>query len=185
MKHSGKLTFPLINVFEALEQEGVDFRLSMDISPTLCNMMRNPVLQEEFLNYIDSLIALAKTEIERTSRQEPWYTYVARMHLSEFRKAKSTFLRYNRDVTKAFKHFQDAGYLEIATCGATHGFLPLMGSRFTEAIRGQIKTAVIDYTETFGRKPYGIWLPECAYAPGIEHILQEFGLRYFFTESHT
>ncbi|MFP4498267.1 MAG: 1,4-alpha-glucan branching protein domain-containing protein [Vulcanimicrobiota bacterium] len=176
---------PLIDIYDQLVSEGIDFKISMDISPTLCNMMRNPMLQEEFLNYIDSLISLAKTEIERTSREEPWYTHTARMHLNTFRKAKSIFLKYERDLTKAFKKFQDLGHLEISTCGATHGFLPLMGSKYTEAIRGQIRTAVIDYEEAFGRKPYGIWLPECAYTPGIEHILEENGLRYFFTETHT
>lgn len=176
---------PLVRMFDQLLSEGVDFKLSMDISPTLCNMMRNPVLQEEFLNYIDSLIALAKTEVQRTARQESWYLTPAKMHLREFLHSKSTFLKYDRDLTKAFKKFQDLGKLEILTCGATHGFLPLMGSEFIETIRGQIKTAVLDYEDTFGRRPYGIWLPECAYTPGIEKVLEEFGIRYFFSETHT
>ncbi len=176
---------PLIRVFDQLIREGVDFKVSMDISPTLCNMMRNPILQEEFINYIDSLIALAKTEFQRTTREEPWYSENAKMHLREFRSCKSTFLKYNRDLTQAFKKFQDMGKMEILTCGATHGYLPLMGSKHIEAIRGQIKTAVLDYEQTFGRKPYGIWLPECAYTTGIEKVLQDFGLRYFFSETHT
>ena len=176
---------PLIRVFDQLIKEGVDFKVSMDISPTLCNMMRNPILQEEFINYIDSLIALAKTEFQRTSREEPWYADVAKMHLREFRSSKSIFLKYNRDLTQAFKKFQDLGKMEILTCGATHGFLPLMGSKHIEAIRGQIKTAVLDYENCFGRKPYGIWLPECAYTPGIEKVLEDFGIRYFFSETHT
>lgn len=176
---------PLVRTFDQLIAEGVDFKISIDISPTLCSMMRNPILQEEFLNYIDSLIALAKTEIERVSREEPWYLSAAKMHLDEFRSSKSTFLKYGRDITKAFKRFQDMGKMEILTCGATHGFLPLMGSKYIEAVRGQIKTAVLDYENTFGRKPYGIWLPECAYTPGIEKVLQDFGLRYFYSETHT
>ncbi len=176
---------PLVMIFDDLINEGIDFKMSMDISPTLCNMMRSTMLQEEFIKYIDNLIALAKTEIERTSREEPWFNYAARMHLGTFRRVKSVFLKYGRDMTRAFKKFQDMGKLEIATCGATHGFLPLMGSKYEEAIRGQIKTAVLDYEDTFGRKPYGIWLPECAYTTGIEKVLEEYGLRYFFTETHT
>lgn len=176
---------PLISSFESLIEEGIDFKISMDISPPLTNMMRSTLLQEEFLNYIDSLISLAKTEVERTAREEPWYNTAARMHLSDFRKAKSIFLKYDKDLTRAFKKFQDMGKIEISTCAATHGYLPLIGSKYIEAIRGQVKTAVIDYMNTFGRQPYGIWLPECAYAPGIEAVLEEFGLRYFFTETHT
>ena len=52
--------------------------------------------------------------------------------------------------------------LEIITCAATHGFLPLM-ENFPEAVRAQIFIARDHYRETFGRDPRGIWLPECAY----------------------
>lgn len=175
---------PLVNLFDTLLAEGVDFKLSMDISPTLCAMMRSPILQEEFLNYLDSLIALARTEVERTKREEPWYSEPAWMHLENFIGVKDTFLRYGGELTRAFRKFQDLGHLEIVTCAATHGFLPLVGI-YPEAIRGQVNTAVDDYECIFGRKPVGIWLPECAYAPGIEKILEEYGLRYFFSESHT
>ena len=35
-----------------------------------------------------------------------------------------------------------------------------------------------------GVEPAGIWLPECAYRPGIERYLEELGLRYFFVDAH-
>jgi 1,4-alpha-glucan branching enzyme len=83
----------------------------------------------------------------------------------------------------AFRKFQDRGVLEIITCAATHGFLPLMDvSR--EAVRAQIKTACDHYEKHLGRRPRGIWLPECGFAPGIDEILQEQGIRFFFTEAH-
>ena len=78
---------------------------------------------------------------------------------------------------------QDAGKLEIITCGATHGFFPLM--EVTRAsIRAQVKVAVGHYERALGRKPLGIWLPECGYHPGYDEILKEVGIRYFFTDSH-
>src|SRR5205814_1816212 len=74
--------------------------------------------------------------------------------------------RYRRDLVAAFKRLQDAGALEIITCGATHGFLPLMVHQ--EAIRAQVQVACMHYRMHFGRDPRGIWLPECGYAPGME-----------------
>ncbi|GEM_PF-81772 len=174
---------PLILLFENLVSEGVDFRISMDISPTLTNMMRDALLQEEFLRYIDAHINLARAEVDRTRRQAMQYHDTAWMHLNRFLEIRDCFLKYDCDLTKAFKDFQELGYLEISTCGATHAFLPFH-TAFPEAIRGQIETAVLDYEDTFGMTPKGIWLPECAYVPGLEKFVERAGLRYFFTETH-
>ena len=174
---------PLVLTFEKLRAEGVDFRLSMDISPTLSNMMRCPMLQEEFLNYIQAHISLARAEVDRTRREAPHFHDTACMHLDRFRDIRDCFLRYHCDLNRAFKELQDQGYIEISTCGATHGFLPLF-TACPESVRAQIETAVTDYRTVFGRDPVGIWLPECAYVPGIEKYVQDAGLRYFFAETH-
>src|SRR2546425_12276569 len=36
----------------------------------------------------------------------------------------------------------------------------------------------------FGRVPRGIWLPECAYAAGVENVVQEANIRWFITDTH-
>ena len=41
---------PLLRVFEGLVEDGVDFRLTMSISPTLLSMFMDPLLQERYLN---------------------------------------------------------------------------------------------------------------------------------------
>ncbi len=174
---------PLIRVFERLREEGVDFRLSMDISPTLANMMRCPMLQEEFIRYMEAHISLARAEVDRTRREAPHYHAAAWMHLRRFEEVMECFLRYGMDLTRAFREFQDQGYLEISTCGATHAFLPLF-AMYPQAVKAQVESAVQDYEECFGRRPHGIWLPECAYVPGIEAALHEAGLAYFFAETH-
>ena len=35
-----------------------------------------------------------------------------------------------------------------------------------------------------GRRPIGIWLPECGYYPGVDKFLKEQGIRYFLTDTH-
>ncbi len=175
---------PLVRLFEQLVDEGVDFKLSLDLSPPLTSMMRCPLLQEEFLKYIEGLINLARAEIERVRREAPGFEAAAWMHLRRFEEAREVFLRYDRDLTKAFKRFQDLGKIEVSTCAATHGFLPFY-TMYPAAVRAQIETAVRDYEAVFKRPPVGIWLPECAYVPGLERYLEEYGLRYFFAEDHT
>jgi 1,4-alpha-glucan branching enzyme len=173
---------PLILRLESLMNDRVDFRLTMSLSPTLISMLTDGLLQERYLRHINKLIELSHKEVERT-RWQPEFQRLARMYLDNFYQARNTFERFNRNLVFAFKGFQDAGKLEIITCGATHGFFPLMDV-CRESVRAQIRVAVSHYESVFGRKPRGIWLPESGYHPGHDEFLKEAGIRYFFTDSH-
>jgi 1,4-alpha-glucan branching enzyme len=173
---------PLILVFEGLLRERVDFHLTMSLSPTLLSMFGDNLLQERYLKHIDKLIELSFKERERT-RWQPEFNQLSRMYLNYFLKARGVFERYQKNLTLAFKNFQDAGNIEIITCGATHGFFPLM-EVVEPSVRAQVKVAVGHYRRVFGHKPKGIWLPECGYSPGNDAILKEMGIRYFFVDAH-
>jgi len=173
---------PLINVFERLIEDNVKFRLTLTLSPPLISMFTDPLLQERYVRHLEKLIELTDKEEGRTYGS-PFHE-TALMYKKRFREAMSTFCdRYNRNLVSAFKKFQDEGRLEVITCAATHGYLPLM-MLYPEAIRVQVKTAVDLHTRHLGRPPAGIWLPECAFANGIDEILKECGLKFFFTDSH-
>jgi 1,4-alpha-glucan branching enzyme len=90
--------------------------------------------------------------------------------------------RYGHDLIKAFRELQDEGVIEIVTCTATHGFMPLISTG--ESRRAQVAIAVANYKKHFGRQPRGIWLAECAYEPGIEDLLKENGVEYFISDTH-
>jgi 1,4-alpha-glucan branching enzyme len=105
------------------------------------------------------------------------------MYFNMFVAARDLFERYHRNLVAAFKRFQDSGNLEIITCGATHGYFPLMDV-VKASVRAQVKVAIANYEKNFGRRPRGMWLPECGYNPGDDEILKENGIKYFFTDSH-
>ncbi|MBI5788208.1 MAG: DUF1957 domain-containing protein [Candidatus Schekmanbacteria bacterium] len=175
---------PLIHVFEGLVRDGVDFRMTMSLSPTLVSMFVDPLLQSRYLRHLESLIELSEKEIQRTKKSDPNFQYLAQMYHQNFLKVRETFVdKYNYNLVNAFKKFQDAGFLEIITCGATHGFFPLMMVQ-PQAVRVQIQTAVEHYTQHFGRTPRGIWLPECGYTPGVDDLLKEAGIKFFFVDTH-
>src|SRR5436305_242984 len=50
---------PLLEVFDGLERDGVDWRLTMSVTPTLAAMLSDPLLQYRYVRHIDNLIALA------------------------------------------------------------------------------------------------------------------------------
>ncbi|MDA8100130.1 MAG: DUF1957 domain-containing protein [Nitrospiraceae bacterium] len=173
---------PLINVFDGLINDGVEFRITMSLTPTLIAMLTDPLLQHRYVRHINKLIELAEKEVERT-RNQPEFRPLAEMYRDMFRNARYVFEeKYGQNLVSAFKKFQDLGKMEIITCGATHGFLPLMVNR--NAVRAQIAVAVDQHTRHLGRPPKGIWLPECGYYEGLDELLKEHGIRFFFTDSH-
>ncbi len=174
---------PLINVFDSLVADGVDFRITMSLTPTLIAMLTDPFLQERYLRHIARLIELSEKEVDRT-RWQPQFHELARMYRERFNNCKYVFeTKYGGNLVRAFKKFQDMGKLEIITCAATHGFLPLMELN-PNAVRAQIAIAAQNYEKHLGRPPRGIWLPECGYYPGLEEILKQHGIKFFFTDSH-
>lgn len=174
---------PLIQVFEHLVNEDIDFRLTMSMTPPLVSMLKNPLLQERYIKHVDKLIELSYKELDRTGH-EPHFHGLALMYNRKFKEAREIFVdRYQCDIVNAFKNFQDLGNLEIITCAATHGFLPILSVN-PHCARAQVMVAVDHYEKTFGRKPRGIWLPECGYTPGVENILEEAGIKFFFMDTH-
>jgi 1,4-alpha-glucan branching enzyme len=173
---------PLIQMMEGWQNDGMDFRLTMSISPTLCSMLLDPFLQERYCKRLDSLIELADNEIHRTHWDAP-FRELAWMYHNRFTSVRETYNDYGRNVVGAFRRFQEDGKLEIATCAATHALLPLLADD-PPSVRAQILVARDHYRECFGCDPRGIWLPECAYVPAVETALQEANIRWFVTETH-
>jgi 1,4-alpha-glucan branching enzyme len=175
---------PLIKVFDKLLKDGVDFRLTVSLSPTLISMLMDPHLQHKYIKHIDKLIELSGRETERT-RWEGQFNALARMYHSNFTEARRIFVdEYKSDLINAFKRFQESGRLEVITCCATHGYLPLMAVERKISVRAQVKVASTLYEKIFGRKPAGMWLPECGYNPGDDEVLKEEGIRYFLVDAH-
>ncbi|MEP7074610.1 MAG: 1,4-alpha-glucan branching protein domain-containing protein [Acidobacteriota bacterium] len=174
---------PLIFIFQNLHEAGASPRLAMNISPPLCEMLADKLLEERYTRHLENLISLAKKELNRTDREAVEFYDVARMYVESLTASLNLWNnRYQRNLVNAFRDLQEKGVLEIITCGATHGFLPLVSTH--EARRAQIEVAVTNYKKHFGRQPRGIWLPECAYEPGIEDLLKDAGIEYFISDTH-
>mgnify|MGYP003304178141 CR=1 FL=1 len=167
---------PLLMNFNRLVDENVKFRVTMTMTPPLLNMLDNSLLQERYILYLKEHIELCEKEIERT-KYEPRLNSLSHYYFERY----SNDLRLFRDVYKcnlipAFKRLQDMGCIEIITCGATHGFFPILYVN-EKTVRAQIAVGVQTYERFFGRRPRGIWLPECGYVPEADKYLKEFFLR--------
>ncbi|HKP94662.1 MAG TPA: 1,4-alpha-glucan branching protein domain-containing protein [Fibrobacteria bacterium] len=173
---------PLLQEFEALARDHLPFKITMSLTPPLCEMLSDELLQTRYINHINRLRELAEKECTRT-KNDPAFCYLAAMYRNLFETCHKVFNGYDRNLLNGFRKFQKSGNLEIITCGATHGFLPnlRLSPRTVEA---QLAVAVNNYWKHFGQEPWGIWLGECGYFRGLDKYIKEAGLRYFFVDTH-
>jgi len=174
---------PLLEMLGALERDRVPTRLTLSLSPPLLAMLADHLLRGRYLRHLDRLVELAEKE-ERRTRADERFHRVAEMYLARFCRARTIFLEdWGQDLIAAFRSYQERGLLEIITCAATHGFLPLLAVT-PGAVRAQVEVAVAEHRRFFARSPEGFWLPECAYEPGLDAELARVGVRYFFVDTH-
>lgn len=197
---------PLLRVLGRLEKDGIALNCNLNLSPVLLEQLAHPVFLAEFPKYVTRKIVSAREdEAFFTQSGESHYAETARFWLRFFQQALEDFEALGGSIINGFKRFHQAGLIEIITCGATHGYMPLLGT--DESVRAQIRTAVQTHQKHIGEDPKGIWIPECGYRPagmwsfpvpnadgtptpepynriGIEQALSESSLDYFFVDTH-
>ena len=196
---------PLLQACESLTEQGISPKFTIGISPVLCEQLAHDAFKTNFIDYVEHRIEAAASDAEefyRTGQND--FLKLAHNWEAFYKQVLSTFMdAYRQDIIARFRQLQDGGHIEIITCAATHGYLPLLSQ--DESCQAQIKQAVASYRRYFGKDPRGLWLPECAYRPsydwsapvkveglpesykrkGIEEFLSENGIEYFFIDSAT
>ena len=173
---------PLLEMLESWRRDGMKARLALTLTPTLCAMLRDPLLQARYARHLEQLVDLADKESHRTLWERP-FQELARFYFERFRSARRYYEDCGGDLLSRFRVLQQDGLIEILTCAATHALLPLLANH-PPSVRAQILAGRDHYRECFGCDPRGIWLPECAYIEGLDAVLQKANLRWFIVDSH-
>ncbi len=174
---------PLLRMLNRLSNDGIPYRITLSISPTLSSMLTDDLLVERYIKHLERLIELGEKE-EKRVKDDPVLLELVRMYLSLFRQNMEDFVSlYRKNILWGFRNLEKEGYVDIITTASTHAFLPLY-TEFPQALEAQIQTAVISHGRNFGKKPNGFWLPEMGFSPGIEQYLKANNIEYFFTAAH-
>jgi len=202
---------PLLRVLGRLEKDGIGLHCNINLSPILLEQLAHPVFVNEFPNYVTRKIVSAREDEAFFAQSgESHFAETARFWQRFFLQALDDFRALNGSIVEGFKHFHQAGLIEIITCGATHGYVPLLGT--DESVRAQFRMAVKTHERHIGEHPRGVWSPECGYCPagfwnypvafseldmadgspkpagfdriGTEQAISEAGIDYFFVDTH-
>lgn len=173
---------PILDILYRMADDGLRPNLTLSVSPSLTEMFNDMQLRERFLRHLSNLTDLAEAEIDRT--KGTLFEAQALFYTGRLKRIRHLYENcYMRDLTAAFKRLQDGGHIELATTSATHAFLPAFAHQ-PETVKKQIAVGIESYKFNFGRAPSGFWLPECGYYKGLDKLLKEFGIKYFFLEAN-
>jgi 1,4-alpha-glucan branching enzyme len=168
---------PLLDVLEAAAADPRQRpRLSMGLSPTLLSLLSNAELSRRFGPW---LAVRQELLLQSPAGYEPAAADLAQ----QLSATAAAWKRCDGNLLPRFQRLQQAGVLDLLTCAATHGYLPLLRD-CPEAVRAQLLTAVREHQRLLGVRPQGIWLPECAYYEGLDRLLVSCGLRYAILDAH-
>lgn len=168
---------PIINLLYKFESEGISSKFSIVLSPTLCSMLSDELIQSQYIEWLDRCIALGKNEIERLSGNEALLKN-ARAQLAEAEKNRSDFAeKYHCNLVKQFARFEHKGMIEILGSSGSYAFLPHY-SDMPEILNAQVEAGIFSHKQFFGSAPDGFWLPFQGYSTGIERVLRSYGINY-------
>jgi 1,4-alpha-glucan branching enzyme len=198
---------PLWKMLHTRAQAGKPLGVALGLSPVLCEQLAHPDFHREFVSYLESKIAAAREDHDWFHRSaEPAMAALAERWEGFYRGTLEDFMGpHGPNLVARFRRLEEQGAIEILTCAATHGYLPLLSS--DAAAETQVRVACAAHRRHFGRAPRGIWLPECAYRPagpwpseaiaaaggldrpriqraGLEDLLAAHDLHYFFVDTH-
>ncbi len=194
---------PLLDTLQALAAARLSPHLTINISPVLAEQLAAPAYKVEIEGFLRARIQSVRenrAEFARDGRDQ--LVGLTEFWEAFYRHRLEQFERLNGDLVGAFHRLQEEDHIELITCPATHGYLPLL--RRDESIDLQLRVAIGTHAKRFGHPPAGVWLPECAYRPryewtppagpmkgkqrvrrrGIEEFLADQGLTFFFTDVH-
>lgn len=163
---------PLLDTFERLAEQGVPFRITMSISPTLCAMLGDDLLRGRFSERLERLIALANRAAG----------VLAPHYAERLGRVRDIWRAHQGDLLAGFARLEDEGHVDLWAVPATHALLPLLATH--EGRRAQVRVGLESHRRHFGRTPLGTWLPECAWDDMLDATLAECGVRHVVLEAH-
>jgi 1,4-alpha-glucan branching enzyme len=149
-------------------------RLTMTVTPVLADQLEDAGVGERLRDFlVEWRIGAAEADIADVPAEcRP----ACEGELARYRRALELLDAAGGDPLVPFQRAAAEGRVALAASSATHAVLPLLATR--QGLRLQLEAGIRSHRRRFGWDG-GLWLPECAYVPGLEWRLAEQGVSWF------
>ena len=171
---------PVIELLETLADEGQRNVLTLGVSPVLAAQLDDPYCIKEQRTWLANWqlraqgMAGSREQWRRDAGTREFRSALAAQHLFE--------ARWQSGASPVLRRLLDAGVIEILGGPAAHNFQPLNQGA---TVRAALRIGHDDALLRRGSSPTGLWAPECAYTPGLEHHYAEVGITHFMVDGPT
>lgn len=190
---------PLLGVLEQCAVEGIRPGWTLGVTPVLLEQLSHQRFREGFPRWLAERRDVAAADVVAfRAAGESHLTWLAKREAAHLDALLAQFDRYGGDLVGALVGAA-LGQVELLSSNATHGYHPLI--LHDACARAQIRCGLAASERHFGRRPRGVWLPECAYRPagawwpaavhgfprdreGVASLFGEAGVRWFFVDTH-
>jgi 1,4-alpha-glucan branching enzyme len=155
-------------------------RLTMTVTPVLADQLEAVGVGERMLGFLrrHRIDAADRDVADAGAALRP----AAKAEAEHYTSASKRLGRLGGNPLRAFQEAQRRGRVALMSSAATHAVLPKLAT--VAGRRLQIDAGLRSHERRFGEAA-GFWLPECAYAPGLEAVLAERGLAYTCLDQST
>jgi 1,4-alpha-glucan branching enzyme len=173
---------PLLGVLDRLASDGIAAPITLSVSPPLAAMLADDLLRARFSDHLASLTRLA-ARLGVSAALDPAARAVMPFYVARLAEARAMWDRVSGDVLGALVAHERAGRVELCTTTATHAYLPGM-VHDPASVRAQLRLGLRAFERRTGRRPRGLWLPECAFEPALEPHLRAARVAYTVLDAH-
>ena len=148
--------------------------LTLTVTPVLADQLEAPGVGERLLRFAREY-RVRSAQLDAVDVEAP-LVGACRAEGERYGRALASLERLGGEALAAFAEAGADGRVELLASTATHAVLPLLATREARVL--QIDAGLRSHRRRFGRSR-GLWLPECAYEPGLERLLAELGVEFF------
>ncbi|MBA3867415.1 MAG: 1,4-alpha-glucan branching protein, partial [Solirubrobacterales bacterium] len=148
--------------------------LTMTVTPVLADQLEDEGTRRRLREFlVEWRIGAAEADLPEVPAEcRP----ACEAELARYRRALELLDAAGGDPLAPFQRAAADGRVALASSAATHAVLPLLATR--EGLGLQLDAGIRSHRRRFGWDG-GLWLPECAYAPGLDWNLAEHGVEWF------
>ena len=152
--------------------------LTMTVTPVLADQLEADGVGERLLAFLaDHRVGAATRD---SAECEAELVSAADSELARYAGAVERLEGLEERPLRAFQKAHDEGRVALMSSAATHAVLPKLAT--VAGRRLQVDAGLRSHRRRFdgdgAEEADGFWLPECAYVPGLERILEERGIAY-------
>lgn len=180
----GEAYLPVLDVLDRQADAGRRNMCTLGLTPLILEQMNDPELLARFHDWLGHALLRCRMLAdnaaqfpdarERRAAAAHWWQHYSRL--------LDSFERRDRQLVPSFRRLAEDGVIEVLGGPLTHPYLPL---HEPDTVRVQMRLGLDRSEDLLGVRPRGVWLPECAYRPGLETELERCGVGHVLLDGPT